>query len=198
LHGNLVLNDFSFLFFGNNKNLNIFSCLLLAARVGRKRGKMNLEKTINKNIFDIPTAMRDPNPLSPNDSLKNELIEQNTSTHLSSILHHPKQKLTAQFKRAITLMKQRSEPTQEIQTSISITEKSNCSLDPILLTSLVEETSQTVETVITLDPTIRLNESNQNPSTKLMKPISTTPATLAPTPSSTATSGELRVRITNM
>jgi hypothetical protein len=113
------------------------------ARVGRKRGKMNLEKTINKNMFDVSTSIRDTNPVqSPELSTTDQ--HDTPSTPLSSILSHPKQKLTAQFKRAITMMKQRSEPSREssppqLLTSLSLTEKPTYALDPSLLTSLIEE-----------------------------------------------------------
>jgi hypothetical protein len=104
---------------------------------------MNLEKTINKNMFDVSSSIRDTNPLQTPDLIKNDQSD-TSSTPLSSLLLHPKQKLTAQFKRAITMMKQRSEPTHRsssppLLTSISLTEKPNYSLDPTLLTSLVEE-----------------------------------------------------------
>lgn len=150
----------------------------------------------------MPTTIRDANPLSTNDSQKNENTDHNTSTHFPSILLHPKQKLTAQFKRAITLMKQRSEPTHEVETSISLVEKSNCSLDPILLTSLVEEPpihnepAQPIGTVITLETNIRSIESNQTLSTKLIKQTAVTPGTLSPTPTTTA--GEFTVLVTNL
>ncbi|CAF3415487.1 unnamed protein product [Rotaria sp. Silwood1] len=115
-----------------------------AARVGRKRGKMNLEKTINKNMFDMSTSIRDKNPLETSDLMKSDQSD-TLITPLSSILSHPKQKLTAQFKRAITMIKQRSEPAREssptqFQTSISLTEKPTNSFDSSFLTSLIEET----------------------------------------------------------
>ncbi|CAF4493895.1 unnamed protein product [Rotaria sp. Silwood1] len=115
-----------------------------SARVGRKRGKMNLEKTINKNMFDMSTSIRDKNPLETSDLMKSDQSD-TLITPLSSILSHPKQKLTAQFKRAITMIKQRSEPAREssptqFQTSISLTEKPTNSFDSSFLTSLIEET----------------------------------------------------------
>ncbi|CAF4096888.1 unnamed protein product, partial [Rotaria magnacalcarata] len=116
-----------------------------SARVGRKRGKMNLEKTINKNMFDVSTSIRDKNPLETPDLIKAEHSD-SLATPLSSLLTNPKQKLAAQFKRAITMIKQRSEPTREpsppqFQTSISLVEKPNNSFDANLLTSLIEETT---------------------------------------------------------
>ncbi|CAF4574860.1 unnamed protein product [Rotaria socialis] len=118
-----------------------------SARVGRKRGKMNLEKTINKNMFDMSTSIRDKNPLETPDLIKTEQSDSlTTPLSSSSLLTNPKQKLTAQFKRAITMIKQRSEPTREssppqLQTSISLTEKPNNSFDTNLLASLIEETT---------------------------------------------------------
>lgn len=101
---------------------------------------MNLEKTINKNMFDMSNAMREQNPISTNDLTKIEVTENSSFT---SILSHPKQKLTAQFKRAITMMKQRSEPSHDssptLRTSTSMTEKPLNSFDSALLTSLIEE-----------------------------------------------------------
>lgn len=175
--------------------------ILLAARVGRKRGKMNLEKTINRNMFDVSNSIRDSNPLVPTDSTKTEHSD-TSAAPLSSILSNPKQRLTAQFKRAITLIKQRSEPANELTppkllTSLSLTEKPNYSVDPPLLTSLIEEplhddpppptlksqsfvhikaplreadgNSSTAATVITLDPIARINQQNQNLSARLIK-----------------------------
>ncbi len=94
-------------------------------------------------MFDVSSSIRDTNPLQNADPKKNDQHE-STSAPLSSILTNPKQKLTAQFKRAITMIKQRSEPTHEssspkLLTSISLTEKPNYSLDQSLLTSLIEE-----------------------------------------------------------
>jgi hypothetical protein len=223
--------DFSYFF----KNLILL--FFLAARVGRKRGKMNLEKTINKNMFDVSSSIRDSNPLQTSDILKNDQFDTLSTT--SSILSHPKQKLTAQFKRAITMIKQRSEPTHEssspkLLTSISLTEKPNYSLDSTLLTSLIEEHNHddypplspksqtfvhikpplqdsdsstiTAATVITLEPTTRIN--HQNLSTPFIKSknqqtvtpqISSSSATLSPTPSSsTTTTGEITMLVTNL
>ncbi|CAF1024320.1 unnamed protein product [Adineta steineri] len=112
-----------------------------SARVGRKRGKMNLEKTINKNMFDVSQSIRDTNPLPTTDLLKNEQYD-GSSPPTSSLLSNPKQKLTAQFKRAITMIKQRSESTHENpmgQNPTSLLDKTTHSLDPTLLTSLIEE-----------------------------------------------------------
>jgi hypothetical protein len=241
-----------------SKNLFYY---FLAARVGRKRGKMNLEKTINKNMFDMSSSIRDKNPLETTDLTKNEQ-QDTSSTPLSSILSNPKQKLTAQFKRAITMIKQRSEPTHEslsssspqLLTSLSLTEKPNYSLDQTLLTSLIEEpihddlipstdisslksqsfihvkpsiqhstsikdTDSSTSTIINLDPITRINHQNQSLSTYLINSslqqiqpsvvqitnqqtltpqISSSSATLSPTPSSSTTSGELTILVTNL
>lgn len=107
---------------------------------------MNLEKTINKNMFDMSTSIRDKNPLETPDLIKTDQTD-TMPTPLSSILSHPKQRLTAQFKRAITMIRQRSEPAREssppkFQTSISLHEKPHSSFDANLLTSLIEESTQ--------------------------------------------------------
>ncbi|CAF1233142.1 unnamed protein product [Rotaria sordida] len=153
-----------------------------SARVGRKRGKMNLEKTINKNMFDMSTSIRDKNPLETTDLMKNDQCDTISipPSSSSSILSNPKQKLTAQFKRAITMIKQRSEPTREssplqFQTSISLMEKPTNSFDTSLLTSLIEETtndnnilsSQEIltsksQSFVQIKPTIIRSSSNQD------------------------------------
>jgi hypothetical protein len=217
------------------------SCFLfffLAARVGRKRGKMNLEKTINKNMFDVSTAIRDSNPLQTSDLIKTDSVDA-SSTPISSLLLHPKQKLTAQFKRAITMIKQRSEPTNESPSppSMSLIEKP----DSNLLTSLIEEpihnklpsppksqsfvhikpsnqengsNPPTTETIISLDPITLLNQQNQSQSARIIKSniqqnltqkLSSSSATLSPTPPTTSsssststTTGELTILVTNL
>jgi len=82
---------------------------VLAARLGRKRGKMNLEKTINKNMFNMSSAIHNANPLIPRKSSK---VDSPISAPLPSILNNPKQKLTTQFKRAITAIKNRNDSPQ--------------------------------------------------------------------------------------
>jgi hypothetical protein len=99
---------------------------------------MNLEKTINKNMFDMSSAIIDANPLAPSDKTKTEQKEQQnspTSSPLSSLFIQPKQKLTTQFKRAITMAKQRSETSSDPP---SIADKP---LDSTVLASLIEEPS---------------------------------------------------------
>ncbi|CAF4507897.1 unnamed protein product, partial [Rotaria magnacalcarata] len=80
--------------------------------VGRKRGKMNFEKTINKSMFNMSSAIRNANPLAPMlDPISTDNIELQDSpllTPLSSMLSTPKQKLATQFKRAITMVKQKA------------------------------------------------------------------------------------------
>lgn len=135
--------------------------LSLAARVGRKRGKMNLEKAMNKNMFDMSNAVREQNPLATAELMKSET---NENSSLSSILTHPKQKLTAQFKRAITMMKQRSEPTHDspptLRTSSSLTEKPLNSFDSSLLTSLIEEPSSSSTIKASLERSLSIHENN--------------------------------------
>lgn len=191
-------------------------------------------------MFDMSSAIRDSNPLQPAaDLMKNEQSE-NSSTPISSILSHPKQKITAQFKRAITMIKQRSEPSHEsspprLLTSLSLTEKPNFPLDTTLLTSLTEEPIQvdqsstpksqsfmqmksspsqdydssnhpSTATVINLDPITRFNQPNL---TRLIKPpptqnltpqVSSPSIVISPTPSSstTTTTGELTILVTNL
>jgi hypothetical protein len=109
---------------------------------------MNLEKTINKNTFNMSSAIRNANPLLPSDPTKTDHPEQeqqqqdSPSTPLSSILGNPKQKLTTQFKRAMTLMKQQNEPSNDFPSSSSslpITAYTDKPLDSTILTSLIEE-----------------------------------------------------------
>ncbi len=185
----------------------VFFSSFLASRVGRKRGKMNLEKTINKNMFDVSTAIRDSNPLQQSELVKTDSLESSSSAPISSILSHPKQKLTAQFKRAITMIKQRSEPTHQssppkLTQSISLIEKP----DATLLTSLIEEpihhelpcqsfvhikpsnqeNNLNSATIITLDPITQLNQQNQNQSVRIIK--STNQQIIIPQSSSSSSS----------
>jgi hypothetical protein len=107
---------------------------------------MNLEKTMNKKMFDMSSAIHNANPLVPSARQKSESHDQSDSpisTPLSSLLANPKQKLTTQFKRAITAIKQRSDlPSDSPPNSatlpprISTVEKSQ---DSSILTSLIEE-----------------------------------------------------------
>lgn len=117
-----------------------------AARVGRKRGKMNLEKTMNKNMFNISSAIRNANPLAPPERIKTEHNESHDtpSTPLSSLLSHPKQKLATQFKRAITMIKQKSDPINASPSITSLpptTQPTNVEkpFESLMLTSLTEE-----------------------------------------------------------
>jgi hypothetical protein len=104
---------------------------------------MNLEKTINKNMFDLSSAIRDANPLAPSDRLKLEHPEQHdspVSTSRLSILSNPKQRLAAQFKRAITMITQRHDPTPEpvsLQASPFQSRMLNQSVDPRMVTNLI-------------------------------------------------------------
>ena len=84
---------------------------LLAARLGRKKGKMNLEKTINKNAPDVSSAVRDLNPSQPTDRAKPDQPETSTLISPRSPPTEPKLKLASQFKRAINLMAQGNDTT---------------------------------------------------------------------------------------
>jgi hypothetical protein len=106
---------------------------------------MNLEKTINKNMFNLSTAIHNANPLAPMDRVPHESSgnEQNdTSSTLTSILTHPKQKLSTPFKRAMTMMKQRGDANHDTLSLSSSTSQSRIvdkSFDSTVLTSLIEE-----------------------------------------------------------
>jgi hypothetical protein len=99
---------------------------------------MNLEKTINKNIFNMSSALHNANPLLPPNPIITDPHEQQqdspSSTPIPSLLTNPKQKLTTQFKRAITIIKQKSDPSTP--PVITTNEKPT---DPTILTSLIEE-----------------------------------------------------------
>lgn len=189
-------------------------------------------------MFDMSSAIRDPNPLQQTDLMKNDQSDNSSAPH-SSILSNPKQRITAQFKRAITMIKQRSEPNHEssppkLLSSLSLTEKANFPMDSTLLTSLTEEPTlveqsstpksqsfvhikssiQETETsnhppaatVITLDPITRMNnQQNQNLSARFIRPnptsqLSSPSIVISPTPSSstTTTTGELTILVTNL
>jgi len=118
----------------------------LAARVGRKRGKMNLEKTINKNMFNISSALHNANPLVPQNIMQSDSNEQQDSpisTPISSILANPKQKLTTQFKRAITSIKQRSDLTNDPPSAPTTPPPHISTIDKSFeLTSSIEESNK--------------------------------------------------------
>ncbi|CAF0825592.1 unnamed protein product [Rotaria sp. Silwood1] len=129
-----------------------------AARVGRKRGKMNLEKTINKNMFNMASVIRNANPLAPSDPIKTDLNEHHDSslpTPISSRLVNPKQKLATQFKRALTIITQRNDQLNDLpSTSSSLPAQPQLPLssqatsteklfDTTILTPLTEESIQT-------------------------------------------------------
>lgn len=117
---------------------------------------MNLEKTIDKNMFNISSAIRNANPLAPADRIKPEHREHHdqhdpmsatatVATSHSSMLSHPKQKLATQFKRAITMLKQRGEHLVN-SPSVSSLPHASASVekpfDSMILTSLTEESLQ--------------------------------------------------------
>lgn len=136
---------------------------------------MNFEKTINKNMFDLSTAIRDANPLAPPviDRSKfdhHDSHDSASSSPLTSILSHPKQRLTAQFKRAITMMKQRSDTNPEghsVSSSPSQVRMSERPLDPSMLTSLMEEPKIT-------EPSSSINKSPLTSSSSILTNRSTT------------------------
>ncbi|CAF1492814.1 unnamed protein product, partial [Didymodactylos carnosus] len=80
-------------------------------RVRGKRGKINLEKAINKNLFDMTTIPE----------REEQQSQQQTASTSSNVVVNPKEKFTAEFKRAITMMKQRSEPNESLPTDAMIT-----------------------------------------------------------------------------
>ena len=141
---------------------------------------MNLEKAMNKNMFDVSNAVREPNQLQTTDPNK---CETNDSS-IGSILTHPKQKLTAQFKRAITMIKQRSEPTNETatmyQTSPTSQEKPVHSFDSTGLASLIEEPLTSAE-----------SSTSQKSSFISIKPIIENSLSFRETDSSSATAATI-------
>jgi hypothetical protein len=136
---------------------------------------MNLEKTINKNMFDMTAAVREQNPLATTtEQMRTDAID----ASLTSILTHPKQKLTAQFKRAITMMKQRSESGTEesptLRTSISLIEKPLQSFDSTMLTSLIEEPTvmpNVSSTSVSIKPIIEPTAAVQDTDTSITATI---------------------------
>ncbi|CAF1011617.1 unnamed protein product [Adineta ricciae] len=144
------------------------------ARVGRKRGKMNLEKTINKNMFNVSTAIRDANPLIPKDRTRSDHNEQHESS--SSILSNPKHKLATQFKRAITAIKPRSDSSNDPPNSLPHTSTIEKLIDSTILTSLIEETCLAHERVdsprpISSSPTLTLTPKSPSSSHIKSQPI---------------------------
>jgi hypothetical protein len=95
-------------------------------------------------MFNVSTAILDANPLAPKVRTKIDEHEQPESP--SSILAQPKQKLTTQFKRAITMIKQRSDPSNDSQSPSSSSPIHATTieklLDSTILTSLIEEPIQ--------------------------------------------------------
>jgi hypothetical protein len=117
---------------------------------------MNLEKTINKNMFNMSSAIHSANPLAPPTRMKSDQQEQpdspTISTPLSSILANPKQKLTTQFKRAITAIKQRSDVPNDLPSASSTpppqiltNEKSS---DSTILTRLIDEPNKQNDNIL--------------------------------------------------
>jgi hypothetical protein len=110
---------------------------------------MNLEKTINKNMFNMSSAIHNANPLVQTNIVKPDHHEQHDSpisTPLAAILANPKQKLTTQFKRAITAIKQRSDLPNDPSCASSSPSPQTSTIekyfDSTILTSLIEEPNQ--------------------------------------------------------
>lgn len=115
-------------------------------------------------MFDLSSAIRDANPLVSCDRIRHDTHEHHDgapSTPLSSILSNPKQKLTAQFKRAITMIKQRgdgtndslsnSSPSTQIRNAERLVESNN-------ITQIVEQMTVDVN-----ETTLSTNITNLNP-----------------------------------
>ena len=112
---------------------------------------MNLEKTINKNMFNMSSAIHNANPLIQPNRSKPDLPDRSDSpitTPLSSILANPKQKLTTQFKRAITAIRQRSEPSNDSPplSATSLPSRISGIDNSTILTSLIEESKRSNDT----------------------------------------------------
>ena len=94
----------------------------------------------------MSTAIHNANPLVPTNRPKSDSYDIPDSPLCPSIaskIANPKQKLTTQFRRAITAMRQRSDPSSDSPPIISSTPPRASTLekalDPIGLTSLIEE-----------------------------------------------------------
>ena len=109
-------------------------------------------------MFDISTAIRDANPLVARDRIKHDQHESQdspSSAAFSSILTHPRQKLTAQFKRAITMIKQRGDDSTNNFVSSSSSQPSRLAdqhFENNNLTSLIEETKINEEENVLVSP----------------------------------------------
>lgn len=92
-------------------------------------------------MFDVSNSVRESAPVQSSDL--------NESSSFSSMLNNPKQKLSAQFKRAITMIKQRSEPNTDdstmLRNSPTANDKAVNSFDSTILTSLIEEPANGTE-----------------------------------------------------
>ncbi|CAF0894620.1 unnamed protein product [Rotaria sordida] len=138
-----------------------------AARVGRKRGKMNLEKTINKSMFNMSSAIRNANPLAPTDPIKTDPYEHHDSlsTPISSILSNPKQKLATQFKRALTIITQRNDQLIDspMASSPPSVPQQTISTDKLFdLTPLNEESIQTKDKLNNLSHISTITSKSQS------------------------------------
>jgi len=183
---------FSFFYFYDLFALIFILNLSLAARVGRKRGKMNLEKTMNKKMFDMSSAIHNANPLVPCSRTKSDSHDQPDSpisTPLSSILANPKQKLTTQFKRAFTAIKQRTDPSSDSPpNSASLPPRIDKTLDSTILTTLIEEQTKSNDVQGQMSTSSTLTPKSQSfVQLKSQPSRSTSNQILNPNTSSTAT-----------
>lgn len=146
-------------------NLSPLFCLLVA-RVGRKRGKMNLEKSINKNMFNMSAAIHNANPIVPSNRPKVDPCDQADSPGCASKIANPKQKLTSQFRRAITAIRQRSDPSSDSPPIISSTPPRVSTMEKLIepagLTSLIEEPSKINDTSGHLSTSSTLTPKSQS------------------------------------
>jgi len=129
---------------------------------------MNLEKTINKNMFNMSSALHNANPLAPQNIIKSDHHEQQDSpilTPISSILANPKQKLTTQFKRAITAIKQRSDTTTDPPsvptTPPPHTSTNDKAFDSTIFTSSFEESNKQYDNISQMS-TVTLTPKSQS------------------------------------
>lgn len=128
---------------------------------------MNLEKTINKNMFNMSAAIHNANPLVPS-SRPNRVdsCDQADSLGCAPKSTNPKQKLTTQFRRAITAIRQRSDPSSDSPPAISSTPPRISTMEKLIesggLTSLIEEPSKINDTSGQLSTSSTLTPKSQS------------------------------------
>ena len=127
---------------------------------------MNLEKTINKNMFNMSAAIHNSNPLVPPSRPKVDSCDPPDSSGCTSKIANPKQKLTTQFRRAITAIRQRSDPSSDSPPIISSTPPRVPTIEklfePAGLTSLIEESSKMNDTSGHLSTSSTLTPKSQS------------------------------------